>query len=285
MSESQPPPSRPPVVLPGNVAVITGGASGIGLAVAEALIAQGMSVVLADIDAPKLRDVEARLTEDGASVATMVCNTTSEPEVNALIEYAVEQFGGVHVMFNNAGIVGVGDAWTEPIELWTRVIEVNLLGVVHGIRAVLPVMQQQGVGHVISTASHAGLSAAPGIAPYIATKHAVVGLMESLFLELGALGSPVGASVLCPEFVQTDLMNTTKEPETVDAPFPQLINQVLAAGVSGGIPASELADQVVAALERGQFWILTHDTTRDAVRTRAELATTATNPAVGSPEG
>ena len=285
MSESQPPPSRPPVVLPGNVAVITGGASGIGLAVAEALIAQGMSVVLADIDAPKLRDVEARLTEDGASVATMVCNTTSEPEVNALIEYAVEQFGGVHVMFNNAGVVGVGDAWTEPIELWTRVIEVNLLGVVHGIRAVLPVMQQQGVGHVISTASHAGLSAAPGIAPYIATKHAVVGLMESLFLELGALGSPVGASVLCPEFVQTDLMNTTKEPETVDAPFPQLINQVLAAGVSGGIPASELADQVVAALERGQFWILTHDTTRDAVRTRAELATTATNPAVGSPEG
>ena len=285
MSESQPPPSRPPVVLPGNVAVITGGASGIGLAVAEALIAQGMSVVLADIDAPKLRDVEARLTEDGASVATMVCNTTSEPEVNALIEYAVEQFGGVHVMFNNAGIVGVGDAWTEPIELWTRVIEVNLLGVVHGIRAVLPVMQQQGVGHVISTASHAGLSAAPGIAPYIATKHAVVGLMESLFLELGALGSPVGASVLCPEFVQTDLMNTTKEPETVDAPFPQLINQVLAAGVSGGIPASELADQVVAALERGQFWILTHDTTRDAVRTRAELATTATNPAVGTPEG
>jgi NAD(P)-dependent dehydrogenase (short-subunit alcohol dehydrogenase family) len=285
MSDTQSPPSRPPVIRPGHVAVITGGASGIGLAVAEALIAEGMSVVLADIDAPKLRDVEARLTEDGASVATMVCNTTAEPEVNALIEFAVEQFGGVHVMFNNAGIVGVGDAWTEPIELWTRVIEVNLLGVVHGIRAVLPVMQEQGVGHVISTASHAGLSAAPGIAPYIATKHAVVGLMESLFLELEALGSPVGASVLCPEFVQTDLMNTTKEPENVEAPFAQLINQVLAAGVSGGIPASELADQVVAALKRGQFWILTHDTTRDAVRTRAELATTATNPAVGLPEG
>jgi NAD(P)-dependent dehydrogenase (short-subunit alcohol dehydrogenase family) len=284
MSDSQPTSSRPPAVQPGNVAVITGGASGIGLAVAEALIAEGMSVVLADIDAPKLRDVEARLTEDGASVATMICNTTAEPEVNALIEYAVEQFGGVHVMFNNAGIVGVGDAWVEPIELWKRVIDVNLLGVVHGIRAVLPVMQQQGVGHVISTASHAGLSAAPGIAPYIATKHAVVGLMESLFLELEALGSPVGASVLCPEFVQTDLMNATKEPETVDAPFAQLINQVLAAGVSGGIPASELADQVVAGIKRGQFWILTHDSTREAVRTRADLATTATNPSAGLPE-
>jgi NAD(P)-dependent dehydrogenase (short-subunit alcohol dehydrogenase family) len=284
MSESQPAPSRPPAVAPGHVAVITGGASGIGLAVAEALIAEGMSVVLADIDAPKLRDVEARLTEDGASVATMICNTTAEPEVNALIEYALEQFGGVHVMFNNAGIVGVGDAWVEPIELWRRVIDVNLLGVVHGIRAALPIMQQQGVGHVLSTASHAGLSAAPGIAPYIATKHAVVGLMESLFLELEALGSPVGASVLCPEFVQTDLMNATKEPETVDAPFAQLINQALAAGVSGGLPASELADQVVAGLKRGQFWILTHDSTREAVRTRAELATTATNPSAGLPE-
>jgi NAD(P)-dependent dehydrogenase (short-subunit alcohol dehydrogenase family) len=285
MSDSQPATSRPPVVVPGNVAVITGGASGIGLAVAEALIAEGMSVVLADIDAPKLRDVEARLSEDGASIATMVCNTTAEPEVNALIEYALEQFGGVHLMFNNAGIVGVGDAWVEPIELWKRVIDVNLLGVVHGIRAVLPVMQQQGVGHVLSTASHAGLSAAPGIAPYIATKHAVVGLMESLFLELEALGSPVGASVLCPEFVQTDLMNATKEPETVDAPFAQLINQVLAAGVSGGIPASDLADQVVAGIKRGQFWILTHDTTREAVRARAERATTATNPSTAMSEG
>jgi NAD(P)-dependent dehydrogenase (short-subunit alcohol dehydrogenase family) len=267
------------------VAVITGGASGIGLAVAEALIAEGMSVVLADIDAPKLRDVEARLSEDGASVATMVCNTTAEAEVNALVEYALEQFGGVHVMFNNAGIAGVGDAWTEPIELWKRVIDVNLLGVVHGIRAVLPVMQQQGVGHVLSTASHAGLSAAPGIAPYIATKHAVVGLMESLFLELEALGSPIGASVLCPEFVKTDLMNPTKEPETVEAPFAQLINQALAAGVSGGIPASDLADQVVAALQRGQFWILTHDSTRQAVRARAELATSARNPSLALPEG
>ena len=285
MSDSQPAPSRPPVVVPGNVAVITGGASGIGLAVAEALIAEGMSVVLADIDAPKLRDVEARLTEDGASVATMICNTTAEPEVNALIEYALEQFGGVHIMFNNAGIAGVGDAWTEPIDLWKRVIDVNLLGVVHGIRAVLPVMQQQGVGHVISTASHAGLSAAPGIAPYIATKHAVVGLMESLFLELEALGSPVGASVLCPEFVQTDLMNKTKEPETVDSPFAQLINQALAAGVSGGIPASDLAAQLVDAVKRDQFWILTHDSTREAVRTRAELATTGTNPAIALPEG
>jgi NAD(P)-dependent dehydrogenase (short-subunit alcohol dehydrogenase family) len=283
MSDSQPESTRPPAVAPGNVAVITGGASGIGLAVAEALIAEGMSVVLADIDAPKLRDVEARLTEDGASVATMICNTTAEAEVNALIEYALDQFGAVHVMFNNAGIVGVGDAWTEPIDLWKRVIDVNLLGVVHGIRAALPVMQQQGVGHIISTASHAGLLAAPGIAPYIATKHAVVGLSESLFLELEAIGSPVGASVLCPHFVGTDLMN--KEPETVHSAVPQLVNQALAAGVSGGIPASDLAEQVVAAIKQGQFWILTHDITREATLVRAQHEATGTNPTIALPEG
>ncbi len=277
--------ARPAAIAPGHVAVITGGASGIGLAVAEAMIAEGMSVVLADIDAPKLRDVEARLSEDGASVATMVCNTTAEPEVNALIEYAIEQFGAVHVMFNNAGIAGVGDAWTDPIELWSRVLDVNVLGVVHGIRAVLPVMQQQGVGHIISTASHAGLNAAPGIAPYVASKHAVVGLSESLFLELELLGSPVGASVLCPEFVKTDLMSEDKEPATVESPMAQFINEALHAGVDGGIPASQVGAEVVAAIKAGRFWVLTHDSTREASVERIQRAVEGVNPSITLPEG
>ncbi len=276
MSDSQSASSRPPVVVPGNVAVITGGASGIGLAVAEALIAEGMSVVLADIDAPKLRDVEARLTEDGASVATMICNTTAEPEVNALIEYALEQFGGVHVMFNNAGIGGVGDAWADSMDLWRRIVDVNLLGVVHGIRAVLPVMQQQGAGHIVNTASMAGLGAVPGIAPYIATKHAVVGLSESLFLEQLASGSPVSTSVLCPGFVKTDLMD--KEPDVVDAPMAQSMNELLRTGIENGIPASDVADQVVAAIEADRFWILTHEDMRQGPVERMQRAATGTNP-------
>jgi NAD(P)-dependent dehydrogenase (short-subunit alcohol dehydrogenase family) len=279
MSESQPDtvaPTRPPAVAPGNVAVITGGASGIGLAVAEALIAEGMSVVLADIDAPKLRDVEARLTEDGANVATMICNTTAEPEVNALVEYALEQFGGIHVMFNNAGIGGVGDAWGDSMELWRRVVDVNLFGVVHGIRAVLPIMQQQGVGHIVNTASMAGLGVAPGIAPYFATKHAVVGLSESLFLELLALGSPVSTSVLCPGFVKTDLMD--KEPDTVDSPMAQLVNQFLRTGVETGIPATDVADQVVAAVKANRFWILTHPDMRQGPVERMQRAAAGVNP-------
>lgn len=275
--------TRPAAVAPGNVAVITGGASGIGLAVAEALIAEGMSVVLADIDAPKLRDVEARLTEDGASVATMICNTTAEAEVNALVEYALEQFGAIHVMFNNAGIAGVGDAWADPMDLWKRVIDVNLLGVVHGIRAVLPIMEQQGVGHIVSTASIAGLGPVPGLAPYAATKHAVVGLSESLFVELEILGSPVGTSVLCPGFVKTDLMN--KEIEPAATPVAQFIDAVLRDGVDTGIPASDVAAQVVAAIKAGQFWILTHKDQRQEPVERMQRAAAGVNPGIELPEG
>jgi NAD(P)-dependent dehydrogenase (short-subunit alcohol dehydrogenase family) len=278
MSDAPSASPRPPAIAPGNVAVITGGASGIGLAVAEAMITEGMKVVLADIDAPKLRDVEARLSESGATVATVICDTTVESEVNALVEYALEQFGAIHVMFNNAGIAGVGDAWTDPIDLWKRVLDVNVLGVVHGIRAALPVMQQQGVGHIISTASHAGLNGAPGIAPYVASKHAVVGLSESLFLELELIASPVGASVLCPEFVKTDLMG--KEPDTVESPMAQLINMALNAGVDGGIPASQVAAEVVAGIKAGRFWILTHDSTRDASVARVQRAADGINPPI-----
>lgn len=276
MSDSQSVTARPPAIAPGNVAVITGGASGIGLAVAEALVAEGMKVLLADIDAPKLRDVEARLTESGAEVATMICNTTAEAEVNALAEYALEQFGAIHVMFNNAGIGGFGDPWTDPIELWHRVVDVNLFGVVHGVRAFLPIMQQQGVGHIVNTASMAGLGAAPGLAPYFATKHAVVGLTESLFLELEALGSPVGASVLCPGFVKTDLMN--KEPASIDSPLGPLIAEFFRTGVDTGIPASDVADQVVAAIKAGQFWILTHEEMRQGPVERMQRAAAGVNP-------
>jgi NAD(P)-dependent dehydrogenase (short-subunit alcohol dehydrogenase family) len=162
------------------------------------------------------------------------------------------------------------------MDLWHRVVDVNLLGVVHGIRAVLPVMQQQGAGHIVNTASMAGLGAVPGIAPYIATKHAVVGLSESLFLEQLATGSPLGTSVLCPGFVKTDLMD--KEPDAVDAPLAQFTNEFLRAGIENGIPAGDVADQVVAAIKADRFWILTHEDMRQGPAERMQRAATGTNP-------
>ncbi len=262
--------------MPGNVGVITGGASGIGLATAEAFVDAGMRVVLADIDAPRLRDVEARLTEDGAEVATMVCDTASEAEIDALAEYTIQQFGAAHVMFNNAGIGGSGDAWSDPMDIWHRVVDVNLFGVVHGIRAFLPIMQHQGAGHIVNTASMAGLGAVPIIAPYVATKHAVVGLSESLFLELQAADSPVGVSVLCPGFVKTDIM--AKEPERLEGDVAQAVHEMLRAGVDAGMPASDVACQVVDAIERRQFWILTHEELRQRPVERMQRAASGVNP-------
>ncbi|MGB3735087.1 MAG: SDR family NAD(P)-dependent oxidoreductase [Ilumatobacter sp.] len=274
MSESHP--KNDTVIAAGNVAVITGGAGGIGLAVAERLIERGMRVVLADIDEPKLRDVEARLTEGGAEVAGVVCDTASAASVTALAEATLDRFGAAHLLFNNAGIAGIGDAWNGPIDLWDRVIGINLYGVVHGIRAFLPIMTEQASGHIVNTASMAGLMALPGAAPYNATKHAVVAISESLYLELGSTESPVGVSVLCPGFVKTDLMQ--HEPDEVASPIGALIGEMLTSGVDTGIPAIDVADQVVAAVDAEQFWILTHEEMRARPVERMERAASQTNP-------
>jgi NAD(P)-dependent dehydrogenase (short-subunit alcohol dehydrogenase family) len=264
------------VIARGNVAVITGGASGIGLAMAERFISEGMSVLLADIDEPKLRNVEARLTEAGADVATRICNTASENEVAEVAEFALERFGAVHVLCNNAGIAGVGDAWTDSMELWDRVIGVNLYGVIHGVRSFLPIMQQQGLGHIVNTASIAGLVAVPGAAPYNVTKHGVVALSESLFIELGLTGSRVGVSVLCPGFVKTDLMDN--EPDSVESPIGGFMNEMIRTGVATGVDASGIADQVVDAVASGRFWILTHPDLRQRPVERMQRAAEQSNP-------
>ncbi|MFK8024053.1 MAG: SDR family NAD(P)-dependent oxidoreductase [Ilumatobacter sp.] len=259
-----------------NVAVITGGASGIGLAVAEACLERDMRVVLADIDEPKLRDVEARLTEAGADVTGVVCDTASAASVTDLAEATLARFGGCHLLFNNAGIAGVGDAWNDPIELWERVVDINLYGVVHGIRSFLPMMTEQGEGHILNTASMAGLVAFPGMAPYNATKTAVVAISEGLFVELGSTGSSIGVSVLCPGFVKTDLME--HEPDHVDTPIGALMTEVLTAGVQEGVPAAGIAAQVVAAVDERRFWILTHEDMREMPVERMQRAADQVNP-------
>ncbi len=266
------------VIARGNVAVITGGASGIGLAVAELLLDRGMRVVLADIDEPKLRDVEARLTEAGGEVAGVICDTASAASVTALAEATLERFGGAHLLFNNAGIAGVGDAWSGPLDLWQRVIDINLYGVVHGIRAFLPIMTEQGSGHIVNTASIAGLIAVPGAAPYNATKHAVVGISEGLYLELGAIGSPVGVSVLCPGFVKTDLMANEPDPSTIVTPIGELMGAMITTGVEDGVPAVDVAEQLAAAVDTRQFWILTHADTWQLPVERMRRAASQTNP-------
>jgi NAD(P)-dependent dehydrogenase (short-subunit alcohol dehydrogenase family) len=271
--------------LRGKVAVITGGASGIGRALAERFAAEGMKIVIADIDEVAMRAVEVQLAEGGTEVLTQVCDTSLEAEMQALADAAVSRFGGAHVLCNNAGVIGKGDAWRSPIAVWDWVIGINLYGVIHGIRAFLPIMEDQGEGHIVNTASMAGLVALPGAAPYNVTKTGVVALSEGLYLELKATGSPVRVSALCPGFVKTNLAKGQKwterlgsEPGAAQTPMAQMMDAVLAQGVEEGIEATDVADQVVDAIRTERFWILTHPEMRQAPVERMQRAAEQANP-------
>jgi len=192
------------------------------------------------------------------------------------------------VLCNNAGVAGVGDQWTGPMSVWDWVININLYGVIHGIRSFLPIMLDQNEGHIVNTASMAGLVAMPGFGPYNATKHAVVAMSEGLFLELEAKGSGVSCSVLCPGFVKTNLTTDIKwsdrlgaQPAEPTDPIASMMNEMLKAGVEGGIAASDVAQQVHDAVVANQFWILTHPDFRQAPVERMKRASIAENPTLG----
>jgi NAD(P)-dependent dehydrogenase (short-subunit alcohol dehydrogenase family) len=271
--------------LRGKVAVITGGASGIGRALAEGFAAEGMKVVLADLDEQRLRDVEVALTEAGTDVLPVVCDTSSETAVQSLAEATLARFGAAHVLCNNAGVVGKGDAWSGPFSVWEWVVGINLYGVIHGVRSFLPIMQDQGEGHIVNTASMAGLMALPGAAMYNVTKTGVVALSEGLYLELKASGSPVRVSALCPGFVKTNLLRGQRwddrlgaEPEPSRNPIAQMVDTALFEGVEAGIPAAEVAAQVIEAIRTERFWVLTHPELRQIPVERMQRAAAQTNP-------
>jgi NAD(P)-dependent dehydrogenase (short-subunit alcohol dehydrogenase family) len=263
--------------LEGKVAVVTGAASGIGSALSEMFIAEGMKVVLADIDEIRLADVEAKFKADGADVASMVCDTSSEQAVAALAEFTLERFGVAHVLCNNAGITGMGDAWTDPMDLWHQTVAINLYGVVHGIRSFLPIMTAQGEGHIVNTASMAGLLAMPGAGPYNATKHAVVALSEGLYLELKMLESPVEISVLCPGWVKTRLME--HEDAVATSPIGKLMSDYARSSIDNdAMTTAEVAQRVLEAIVNNQFWVVTHDDMRNLPIARMQRASAQTNP-------
>lgn len=272
--------------LEGKVAVVTGAGSGIGRGLAAGFVAEGMKVVLADLDEVRLRQAEAELSEAGGDVFPVVCDTSLEESVQALAQRALDHYGAAHVLCNNAGVVGKGDPWTGPIAVWDWVIGINLYGVIHGIRAFLPIMTEQGEGHIVNTASMAGLLAMAGAAPYNVTKHGVVALSEGLFTELKSTGSPVGVSVLCPGFVKTELMEKVTwaerlgdEPPATANPVGQFVDQMLREGVEVGMSPTDVAAQVVAAIKADQFWILTHPDYGPAVTERYRKAVAQENPA------
>jgi NAD(P)-dependent dehydrogenase (short-subunit alcohol dehydrogenase family) len=247
--------------LAGKVAVVTGGASGIGFALAERFAADGMKVVVADIEAAALTEAAEKLRAGGADVLDVVTDVSDEGQVLDLATTTYSHFGTAHLICNNAGVTGAaGPTWEIAQAGWDWTFAVNFWGVVHGIRAFVPRLVEQGEGHVVNTASVAGLKALPFTSPYTATKHAVVGVSEALALELAMSGSPVKVSVLCPGFIRTRLLESVRNwpAELGEAPDVEqsVVGDLLRELVEGGTDPADLATRVVAAVRNDEFFIL-----------------------------
>ena len=195
---------------PGKVAVVTGAASGIGSALAHAFASAGCAVVLADVQAERLDAAAAEVAARGVETLTVVTDVSKADHVEALATATVERFGAVHVVCNNAGVGGAGDPWIGPLETWEWVMGVNFWGVVHGVRSFLPHIVMSGGGHIVNTASIAGVFPGMTAPPYDASKHAVVAITEDLYTSLRDGGIPVGVSCLCPGWVRTGIMDSDR---------------------------------------------------------------------------
>jgi NAD(P)-dependent dehydrogenase (short-subunit alcohol dehydrogenase family) len=249
--------------LRGRVAVVTGAASGIGLALAERFAAEGMKVVMADIEGPALAAAAEGLRKTGAAVLATRVDVASPEDVERLARETYAAFGAAHVLCNNAGVAVLGAVHEHTLADWQWVINVNLWGVIHGVRAFLPRMLGGGdEGHIVNTASMAGLTTAPFMSVYDVTKHGVVALSESLYKELQVTGAPLGVSVLCPGLINTNIMRSARNrPDALaeagkTGPAAQAFAQALADRLTGGYPPSEVAEQVVQGIREGRFYIV-----------------------------
>lgn len=248
-------------LLPGDVAVVTGAASGVGFALADRFARSGLHIVAADVDASALDEAASALRAHGTEILTHPVDVRDEAQVDGLAAATVERFGAVHVVCNNAGVSSRADPWTGPLAVWRWVLDVNVFGVVHGVRAFLPHLLAGGRGHIVNTASMAGL--APGIgAPYDASKHAVVALSEDLCLDLQAQLAPVGVSVLCPGWVRTNIVDADRNWPADHGAVPDrsptmgAIEHHLRRAIAEGMTPAEVADRVFAAIAADRFWVI-----------------------------
>ena len=264
--------------LAGKVAVVTGAASGIGRGLVDALAAEGMKIVMADVEAGALARAASEVRSTGADVLDVITDVRDMAQVEALADRAVATFGAVHVACNNAGVARNRMAmWDAPLSEWEWTLGVNLWGVIHGVRAFVPRMIAQGEGHIVNTGSLAGLTATGLLGPYAVSKFGVVGLSEELLLNLQVLGAPVGVSVLCPGPVNTSIATAERNaPQEVrDAPLDPgaaMLHDALAALLLQGLAPRAVGDAVVAAVKANRFYVVTDvgDDWKDAVRGRAD---------------
>ena len=252
-----------------KVAVVTGAASGIGLATTERFLAEGMKVVLADIEEESLNRQIDRLSSSGAKVCGVICDVRDPDSVEDLAQRTLSEFGGVHVIFNNAGVAPAGPMLdTKPAD-WRWIVDVNILGVAYGVTTFGPILRDAGEGHIINTASEAGLVTNSSLGMYTATKHAVVGLSESLYRELE--GTDVHVHCLCPNLVDTKIFESERNRDDGAAPTASqtaTIAPLREAIRTMGITTAKVSGDIMDALRARRFWILTHDFTVQAASVR-----------------
>jgi len=280
--------------LEGKIAVVTGGGSGIGRAVATHLAGAGMQVVVADIQQDALDATVADLVARGHRAIGVRTDVSDGASVEALAEATVAEFGAVHLVHNNAGVGVGGPVWTHTERDWQWVLGVNLWGVIHGIRVFVPrMLEQGGPAHVVNTASMAGLISVPYLGAYNVSKHGVVTLSETLHRDLRLAGSDIGVSVLCPGLVMTNIFESQRNrPEALaDDGDTSGLSALLAGGGDGAatedalgsfgeiLPADDVGAAVLDAVRQDRFYILTHpETTETLVRTRCDDIVEARHP-------
>jgi NAD(P)-dependent dehydrogenase (short-subunit alcohol dehydrogenase family) len=270
----------------GKVAVVTGGASGIGLGMATRFAQEGMKVVLADIEEPALEASVRRLRQQEHDVLGVKTDVSSASSVESLAAKTLETYGKVHILCNNAGVgggFGIG-IWEATLKDWQWTLGVNLWGVIHGVRTFVPIMlEQDEPAHVVNTASSAGL--VPGSRVYGVSKHAVVALSESLYDGLRTQDSKVHCSVLCPGVINTQIMyGARNRPEELQDEQPpsqmerDARDRIKRLAETSGMAPEQAAEIVLEAIRKDQFWILTHDDFDEIIRGRMEDILARHNP-------
>ncbi len=269
-----------------KTAVVTGAANGIGRALAERCAREGMNVVLADVDEPNLTHAAAELKYAGATVLAVKTDVSKRTDVEELARRAFDEFGQVHLLFNNAGVAAGGAPWEATWNDWEWVIGVNLWGVINGVKIFTPLMLAQNTEcRVVNTASMAGLVLGSGSSTYAVTKHGVVALSENLHLSLQQRNALVKVSVICPGVTRTDIINAERHRPVELQNEPVAMNPERQAALAGfkavidaGMPPAQLADIVFDAIQKDQFYILTHPEWIEVVRLRTDKLLRMENP-------
>ena len=273
--------------LRGKVAVITGGASGMGRAFADRFAAAGMRIAIADIEVPVLEQAVAELESSGAEVIGVRCDVSDHESVRDFGRAVEEAFGSAHVVCLNAGVASGGLIAEQSLKSWRWVLGVNLFGIVHGLDVFLPGLIEQDEGHVVMTASIAGHTSFAGLGPYNASKHATVTIAETLYSELREVGSGVGVSCLCPGFVATNIFSAERNrPEVLqDTPGEPVSDEdrlgreaVLEWMAANAMQPAAVADMVHDAVTADTFWVFTDEDHLIQIAERHERIRTRQNP-------